>query len=206
MQARIFIATTNAGKLADFQPAAELFGVRLETLPNTADLTVPREDADTFAGNARIKAIAYSLSFPDTIVVADDSGLEVDVLDGAPGVYSARYASRAGFQRPDGSSIDEWNNACLLHAVQGFTDETLTARYRCVLVAARNGEVIATGKGSVEGIVLKAPRGHGGFGYDPLLLVPELGMTMAEIDAATKLRLSHRGHALRDLMTRLTPS
>jgi XTP/dITP diphosphohydrolase len=206
MRRTLYIATTNAGKLRDLQPATDSHQVSLAALPGISNIPAPIEDAPDFEGNARIKARAYSLRLPGEIVLADDSGLEVDALDGAPGVYSARYAAREGFPNPRGLLQDAWNNACLIQHLAATPAPERTARYRCVLAAARDGVVIATGEGSVEGVILKATRGSGGFGYDPLFLLPELGLTMAEIDAATKISLSHRGRALQALLASLPAS
>jgi XTP/dITP diphosphohydrolase len=199
----LFVATTNAGKLRDFREAAHAYPIALEPLPGISLIPAPVEDASTFEGNARIKAIAYSLHLPGEMVLADDSGIEVDALGGEPGVYSARYAAREGFPNPQSLAQDDWNNACLLHHLADVPPARRTARYRCVLAVARDGVVVATGEGTVEGLVLAQPRGSNGFGYDPLFLVPHLGLTMAEIDAATKYALSHRGRALNDLLARL---
>ena len=202
----LYVATSNLGKLRDFSAAsATLNGapITLEPLPGLKDIPAPAEDEPTFAGNARLKAIYYSSISPDVLVIADDSGLEVDVLNGNPGVRSARYADDLHF----GSStlpLDERNNLCLLHALEGTPQPARTSRYRCVLSAARNGIVIAEGDGTVEGLILDSPRGTEGFGYDPLFYLPELDKTMAEIDAAAKLSLSHRGRAFRSLIETLT--
>ena len=168
----------------------------------------PAEDGTTFEENARSKAIEYSLHAPGMIVLADDSGLEVDALHGAPGVRSARYAGDANFE-PDSSPAlddDSRNNEFLLENMRGIPPLRRTARYRCVLAAARDGECIAVAHGTVEGIILEAPRGSGGFGYDPLFYVPELHHTMAEISLEEKYKISHRGHALRRLLTQLVPA
>ena len=201
MERKLFIATTNAGKLRDFRAAVDTLGAVLDPLPGIADIPAPDEDADTFEGNARLKAVAYSVHLPGELVLADDSGLAVDALGGAPGVYSARYAAREGFGNPLSLAADELNNRCLLDRMATATERT--ARYKCVLAAARDGLVIATGEGVVEGLLLCEPRGHGGFGYDPLFLLPELGLTMAESDLKTKLTLSHRGRALKALQALL---
>lgn len=192
----LFVATTNAGKLRDFRAAVEANLLALEPLPGIAAIPAPIEDADTFEGNARLKAVAYSRYLSGEIVLADDSGIEVDALGGSPGVYSARYAEREGYGGRPGDSADRRNNACLLDRLKGVPAGARTARYTCVLAAARDGEVIAVGEGRVEGEILFEGRGEGGFGYDPLFLLPGLGRTMAEIDVATKLSLSHRGRAL----------
>ncbi len=199
----LYIATSNPGKLRDFATAAaehHTSRVIIEPLPGLAAIPAPAEDEPTFAGNAHVKAIAYSLHLPGQIVLADDSGLEVDALDGAPGVRSARYADDLQFTGPILATTDERNNLCLLRALDCTPDAVRTARYRCVLAAARDGQVIATASGTVEGTILTAPRGASGFGYDPLFYLPEQGKTMAELDPTTRLSLSHRGRALRALL------
>lgn len=205
MLLRLLIATTNPGKLADFQSAAEEFPVRIEPLPALRTIPAPEEDGDTFEDNAVIKALYYSRFAPTQIVLADDSGLEVDALEGAPGVRSARFAADSGLvDSPDANdNTDVWNNMVLLQKLNGVPVEKRTARYRCVLVAARNGEVIATANGSVEGLILEAPHGTGGFGYDPLFYLPELDQTMADLDPAVKFSLSHRGRAFDELLSTL---
>ncbi|HEY1808393.1 MAG TPA: non-canonical purine NTP pyrophosphatase, partial [Acidobacteriaceae bacterium] len=150
--------------------------------------------------NARLKAEYYSRFSPE-IVLADDSGLEVDALDGAPGVRSARFAEDAGYNPPHALTTDERNNLLLLDRMRERTART--ARYRCVLAAARAGVVLATGEGMVEGEILEAPLGTGGFGYDPLFWLVELQRTMAQISLDEKHALSHRGRAFRDLLPRL---
>lgn len=197
----LFIASSNAGKLRDFAAAAAVFSVAIAELPGLREIPPPEEDGATFEANARLKAEAYSRARPGLLVLADDSGLEVDALGGAPGVRSARYAEDAGF-RAEGSgslSIDERNNRHLLEQLHERA-QPWTARYRCVLALARNGVCLLTADGAVEGKIRSEPRGAGGFGYDPLFWLPEWGKTMAEIDLATKQTLSHRGRALRSLL------
>ena len=190
----IYVASTNPGKLRDFAAAADP-RITLLPLPGLKEIDAPAEDEPTFEGNASIKAIYYSQHMPGEIVIADDSGLEVDALGGAPGVRSARYAEDQGFIDPAVLNLDQRNNLCLLHALEAIPQEQRRGRYHCVLAAARNGQVLAIGSGTVEGRVLTAPRGTGGFGYDPLFLIPEFGKTMAELDIQTKLTISHRGRA-----------
>jgi len=192
----LYVATTNPGKLRDFAVAANDHGIL--PLPGLAGFPTPVEDAETFEGNAAIKAIAYSQLAPGLTVLADDSGIEVDGLNSAPGVRSARYAEDEHYIGDPSWTTDERNLRCLLDRATGI--ENRTARYRCVLVAARDGEVIATATGDVEGVLMREPRGTGGFGYDPIFLIAELDKTMAEIDPATRLRLSHRGRALAALL------
>jgi XTP/dITP diphosphohydrolase len=199
----LYVATTNPGKLRDFIVAAEAEGVAIHPLPGLRDILAPAEDEADFEGNARVKAVYYSRHFPGEIVLADDSGLEVDALGGEPGVRSARYAEDAGFTKDLGTTTDERNNLYLLARLKGVPVERRRARYRCVLAAARAGKCLLTDEGTVEGEVLIVPRGDGGFGYDPLFYLPDFGKTMAEIDLATKQRLSHRGKALRALVAKM---
>lgn len=194
----LYVATTNPGKLRDFSLAAGS-GYAIEPLPGLATIPAPAEDEPTFEGNARVKAIAYSLHAPGMIVLADDSGLEVDALGGSPGVRSARYADDSNFAGAPGASIDERNNACLLHALKSTPEDRRQARYRCSLSAARDGQILAVADGTIEGQILDLPRGTSGFGYDPHFFLPSHRQTMAELDPATRLAISHRGQALRRL-------
>lgn len=203
--ARLYVATGNPGKLRDFAVAAEDLGVAIEPLPAMREIPAPPEDEPTFAGNARVKAAYYSRFAPGELVLADDSGLEVDALNGKPGVRSARFADDAGFMANSPATVspttlDERNNLYLLQRLANVPEDSRTARYRCVLVASRDGECVYTGEGSVDGKILSAPRGNGGFGYDPLFYLQDLGKTMAEIDLTTKHKISHRGRALRNLL------
>ena len=206
MALRLYAATTNQGKLRDFRTAARAFSVAIDPLPGMRSVTPPEEDGATFEANAILKALYYSRFAAGALVLADDSGLEVDALGGAPGVRSARFASDAGLiDSPDANdNTDVWNNMVLLQRLATVPAAQRTARYRCVLAAARDGVLYHTADGSVEGAVLDAPRGTGGFGYDPLFYLPELDRTMAEIDLETKLTLSHRGRALLKLLPLLS--
>lgn len=199
-QSRLYVATSNRGKLRDFTVAADDLSVRIEPMPGLNDIVAPPEDELTVAGNARLKAIYYSRFAPGELVVADDSGLEVDALGGEPGVRSARYAVDAGFEASEPVPTDKRNNQYLLSKLENIPENQRGARYRCVLAAARDGECLFTGEGAVEGTILLEPRGTGGFGYDPLFYLPNLGKTMAEINLATKHQISHRGKALRALL------
>jgi XTP/dITP diphosphohydrolase len=205
MALRLYVATTSQGKLRDFRTAAERHAVTITPLPDLAAINPPEEDGASFAENAAIKAVYYSRFAPDELVVADDSGLEVDALNGAPGVRSARFAADSGLvDSPDANdNTDVWNNMVLLQRLGDLSSKQRTARYRCVLVAARNGKPEYSTEGAVEGVILGAPRGTGGFGYDPLFYLPELNRTMAEIDLQTKLSHSHRGRALAALLTKM---
>ena len=188
MAKNLYFASSNPGKLRDFMIAAEAHHFAILPLPGLDKIDVPAEDAPTFEGNAVEKAVYYSRFMPGEIVMADDSGLEVDALHGDPGVRSARYA-------PDGD-----NNRYLLQQLDGVPENERNARYRCVLALARDGDALITATGSVDGLILAAPRGNGGFGYDPLFYLSGLDCTMAELDDHTRWDVSHRGNAFRALM------
>ncbi len=199
MNETLYVASSNPGKLRDFAAAAMVFDVEIAVLPRLKEIPAPEEDGATFEANARLKAEVYSRARPGLLVLADDSGLEVDALGGAPGVRSARYADDAGFDLTDSEDADGRNNLYLLEQLRGHA-RPWTARYHCVLALARDGAVLRTAAGAVEGEIIAEPHGAGGFGYDPLFWLPGLGMTMAEIDLATKQTLSHRGRALTALL------
>lgn len=199
----LYIATSNPGKLRDFAVAAAT-DISISPLPGLKEIEPPAEDEPSFEGNARTKAIYYSRQVPGVMVIADDSGLEVDALHGAPGVRSARYAEDQHFVGAASSTSDERNNLCLLEALQNTPAERRHARYRCVLAAAQNGQIVVTASGQIDGQILISPRGSEGFGYDPLFYLPERGRTMAELDPRTKLSFSHRGRAFKALLTSLT--
>jgi XTP/dITP diphosphohydrolase len=199
----LYIATSNPGKLRDFAAASQ--NITLTPLPGIKEVPAPSEDEPTFEGNARLKAIYYSHYAHGEIVIADDSGLEVDSLQGAPGVRSARYADDHHFPGPDNSTTDERNNLCLLDALSKIPHPH-KARYHCVLAASRDGEILAMGAGTVEGEILSIPKGTSGFGYDPLFYLPDQNKTMAELDIKTKLTFSHRGRAFTSLLRHLQPS
>lgn len=198
---RILIATSNSGKLRDFAGAAAHHGVEVAAIPNFSSLPTVVEDGLTFEENAKKKAEAYSRAVPGEIVVADDSGLEVDALDGKPGVHSARYAAsdlhNKQPQEADNNTDDEANNSRVLRQLKGIPGGKRTARFVCVLVAACDGKTRATFRGTAEGIILEAPRGQNGFGYDPLFYFPQIEKTFAELTAEEKSRYSHRGAAFR---------
>ena len=205
MALRLFAATTSQGKLRDFRTAAVAHSLTIDPLPALKTIPAPEEDGLTFAANATLKAVYYSRFAPGALVVADDSGLEVDALDGAPGVRSARFAADSGMvDSPDANdNTDVWNNIVLLQRMSGIPTAQRTARYRCVLVAARDGLPFHRTEGTVEGLILESPRGTGGFGYDPLFYLPALDRSMAEIDLETKHSLSHRGRAFQALLLQL---
>jgi XTP/dITP diphosphohydrolase len=205
MAQRLYIATTSEGKLRDFRVAAEAHSLAISPLPGMKTIAAPEETGQTFQQNATLKAVYYSNFLPGELVVADDSGLEVDSLDGAPGVRSARFAADTGlFDSPDANdNTDVWNNMVLLQRMANVPAGKRTARYRCVLVVARDGAPLHTAQGEVEGTILESPRGTGGFGYDPMFYLPELDRSMAEVDLETKHSLSHRGRAFASLLTML---
>jgi XTP/dITP diphosphohydrolase len=194
---RLVFATRSAGKLAELRALTADLGI---TVVGAAELGVPdvEEDATTFAGNAVKKAVEVSRA-TGLPALADDSGLEVDALDGAPGVYSARYAGVHG--------DDAANNRKLLEELAGVPAERRTARFRCALaladVAGLLGTHVITVAGACEGTVLFAPRGDGGFGYDPLFYCPELGATFAEAGIGPKGGVSHRARAMAQLKPEL---
>lgn len=204
MKRCILVATSNAGKLRDFAGAALRHGIEIAGVPGFASLPSVVEDGLTFEANARKKAEAYSRYVPGEIVVADDSGLEVDALHGAPGVHSARYAApelqNKEPHEADVNTDDEANNARVLRELKNIPREQRTGRFICVLAAARAGETLATFRGTAEGIILEAPRGTNGFGYDPLFYFPLIGKTFAELTAEEKSEYSHRGAAFRELL------
>ncbi len=202
----LYLASSNPGKLREFRGAAAARGVVVETLPHFDDLTICVEDGATFEENARKKAVHYSRIFPG-LVFADDSGLSVDALGGRPGVYSARFAG------PD--ATDEQNNEWLLaelHRVEatwraqaGASPQphgrfNRAAHYDCVIALAEHGKVLTVVEGRAAGLIIDAPRGSGGFGYDPYFFYPPLGKTFAEISPDEKFPVSHRGAAFRKLL------
>ena len=191
---RVLIATSNAGKLRDFAGAAAAHGITIASLPDFDSLPSVREDGATFEANARKKAEHYSRFAPGEIVLADDSGLEVDALGGAPGVHSARYAATS----PEGNADDRANNARLLRELAHTSDRS--ARFVCVIAVARDGRTLSTFRGEANGLILDAPRGSGGFGYDPLFFFPALGKTFAELAREEKAAVSHRGAAFRKFL------
>lgn len=197
----VLVATSNPGKVRDLIGAAAAHNIRIETLPDFAALPAVIEDGATFEANARKKAEHYSRYAEGELVIADDSGLEVDALGGAPGVRSARYAAEeTNPPQHIPSSADAANNARLLRELHDVPDEFRTGYFVCVIAVARNGHTLATFEGRAEGLVLRAPRGSNGFGYDPLFYFAEIGKTFAELRAEEKARYSHRGAAFRQFL------
>jgi XTP/dITP diphosphohydrolase len=201
MSRPLVFATRNKGKLVELRallPGIDVLSVDEAAAKLGRDIPDVIEDADTFAGNAAKKAREVS-QITGLPALADDSGLEVDALDGAPGVYSARYAGEG--------HDDAANNAKLIVALADVPEAQRTARFRAVLaladVTGKLGDRVITADGTCEGVILTTPRGTGGFGYDPLFFAPELGMTFAEAGVGPKSDLSHRARAMRAMKPQL---
>jgi XTP/dITP diphosphohydrolase len=186
----VYCATGNAGKLREFRRAAG--AIRVEALPQYAELPPCEETGRTFEENAILKARYYGPHAPG-LLFADDSGLEVDALGGAPGVYSARFAGPG--------ATDGQNNHLLLERMRGAAK--CSARFVCVIALAHGARLLGTFRGQVEGEILPAPRGTNGFGYDPLFFYAPLGRSFGELSEDEKLGVSHRGQALRALFGRI---
>ncbi|HET9837998.1 MAG TPA: non-canonical purine NTP pyrophosphatase [Candidatus Angelobacter sp.] len=214
---RIYLATSNPGKVREFQEAAQSLGLTMAPLPALTSLPLPVEDGLTFEENARKKAEYYSRHAagelvlpsqiaqerrdPGALVLAEDSGLSVDALSGAPGVYSARYAAvlRSGMATHENSG-DQENNLALVHELERLGDGKFAAKYVSVIALARDGRTLATFTGEAHGEIVTVPRGTGGFGYDPLFYFPALGKTFAELPLEEKRKHSHRGQAFRKVL------
>jgi len=197
----IYLATSNPGKIREFREAARALGVELIPLPGMAGIAPAIEDGTTFEQNARIKAEYYSRFASGAVVLGEDSGLAVDALDGAPGVYSARYAAvlRSGRASHENSD-DQANNHALITQLEALPSGRHTGKYVCVIALARDSKTLATFTGEAHGELLTVPRGTGGFGYDPLFYFPALGRTFAELSLEQKRAHSHRGKAFRLLL------
>jgi len=198
----LLFASTNSNKVAEVRAILASRGISvigLEAAGDAASRPEPVEDGETFADNARIKAVYYA-KVTGRRTLADDSGLEVDALGGEPGVHSARYAGTGGTR----AERDTVNNRKLLKALAAVPDDKRTARFVCAMcLADAEGRVVAETCGTVEGVIGREPRGHNGFGYDPLFGLPHLGCTSAELPADRKNALSHRGDAARQMADRL---
>jgi len=196
----LLLATSNPHKLEEAGAILGPLGIKVIELNQiNASLPEPVEDAATFAANARIKALYYARA-TGHLCLADDSGLEVDALDGRPGIYSARYAG-TGETRQE---RDHANNQKLIGEIAALTEPRPAARFVCSLcVAGPDGRIIAETQGTFDGVMTTTPKGTNGFGYDPLLYLPDVGCTSAELDPAAKNARSHRGKALRRLAEQL---
>lgn len=188
---KIVIATNNAHKADEISHVLGMDGLEFVTMGQAGIESDPAEDADTFEGNARIKALAAQKAGGGVAVLADDSGLVVDALDGAPGVYSSRFAGEDG--------NDAANNALLLERLKGVPDDKRTARFVCTLVFVDEDGTEKVATGAVEGRIGHAERGSEGFGYDPLFYPDayEGRLTFAEVPQSEKNLISHRANALR---------
>lgn len=193
---KLVVATTNPNKVREISEILEPLGVEVSGLPESAaSIPEPEEDADTFEGNARIKAVAYARAL-GCACLAEDSGLEVDALGGAPGVHSARYAGTTGARE----QRDQANNQKLLSELATLGDIDRSARFVCAMcLCDADGQVLFETRGTYAGIIATTPRGENGFGYDPLLYLPDLERTSAELSKAEKNARSHRGMATRAL-------
>ena len=185
---KILLGSKNKGKIQEFQEAFQDSQIEILSLNDFSDCPDAPETGNSFEENASQKALFYQ-EFTGLPSLADDSGIEVDALGGAPGIYSARYAGEP--------ANDSANNQKLLENLEGIPSEKRTGRFVCVLALAKNGQIVQLSRGTAEGIVLEAPRGENGFGYDPLFFVPNLKKTMAELSITEKRQISHRGEALR---------
>lgn len=195
----ILVATSNLGKIRDLAGAASHYGIDVAQIPNFSSLPLVVENGQTFEANARKKAEEYSRHVPGELVIADDSGLEVDALGGAPGVHSARYAADEP-HLADTNTDDEANNAKLIREIKRVPPDKRTGRFVCWIAAARDGHTLAIFEGKAEGMIQETPKGTNGFGYDPLFFFPQINKTFAELTAAEKAHYSHRGEAFRKFL------
>ncbi|HEX4334442.1 MAG TPA: RdgB/HAM1 family non-canonical purine NTP pyrophosphatase [Polyangiaceae bacterium] len=196
----VLFATTNPHKVRELRGIFEPLGIFVHSLDSLSAVPPePEEDADTFMGNAKLKAVAYARATGLTCL-AEDSGLEVDALGGAPGVHSARYAGVSGSRE----ARDRANNDKLLRAFAELPSADRTARFVCAMcVASPEGRVLVETTGTYEGVIASSPKGENGFGYDPLLYLPDVGRTSAELSDKEKSERSHRGKAARLLAKEL---
>lgn len=194
----ILVATSNAGKLRDLSAVAGSYGVVIAGIPKFDQLPAAVEDAPTFEANACKKAEHYSNFADDAYVLADDSGLAVDALDGAPGVHSARFALLGKIT--EGNAADADNNAHLLELMRETPEGSRGAKFVCSLAVARGGRTLICFRGEVAGTILREARGQDGFGYDPLFYVAARQRTFGEMTPTEKGELSHRGVAFRKFL------
>jgi XTP/dITP diphosphohydrolase len=197
---KLLFATSNPNKVRELSEVLGPLGFEVTDLSAFSELVEPAEDAPTFAGNARLKALSYAAQ-TNVTCLAEDSGLEVLALDGAPGVHSARYSGLVGSR----DVVDPANNAKLLAALTDVPWEQRDAQFVCAMcMATPTGEILAESHGAFQGRIGFGPKGNGGFGYDPLFFVESMGCTGAELSKADKGRLSHRGQAARSLVELLS--
>ncbi|MBN1942089.1 MAG: XTP/dITP diphosphatase [Phycisphaerae bacterium] len=192
----IVLATRNPGKLREIQRVLADLDVRVTGLDEAGGIAEPEETGQTFAENARQKALYYARATGQWCL-ADDSGLVVDALGGAPGVYSARYAAADCPPSAGRETLDHANNARLLRELAETPEEKRTARFVCCLALAAEDKILIEADGVVEGRIAREKAGENGFGYDPLFFVPELGCTTAQLSPEQKNSISHRGRAVR---------
>ncbi len=190
----LVVATGNKGKLREVRKLLEGASLTLQTLDEFPEMPAPVEDGVTFAENAGIKALGYAKAL-DRFVLADDSGLVVDALCGAPGVFSARYAGEG--------ATDTENNKKLIAALADVSADQRIARFCCSVALANPGGILATAFATWEGTIANAPHGENGFGYDPYFWVADQGCTAAQLSPERKNQLSHRGQALRAIQPRI---
>jgi XTP/dITP diphosphohydrolase len=191
---KILVATHNPGKLREFAELLAGFPVEWVSLDDVGIVDDIEETGVTFEENARLKASGYA-SQSGLLTFADDSGLEIDALNGEPGVYSARYG---GPGKTDADRVE-----LVLGKMKDVPEERRTARFRCVIAVASPEKVLFTVEGVVEGLITHAPRGTNGFGYDPIFLFPDMGKTTAELSSEVKNRISHRGRAVQATRPRM---
>lgn len=197
MTLKILVATTNPGKLKELSEMLGELPIHIEwlSLRDFPDVSEVAEDGDTFAENARKKAVGYAEATGHW-TLADDSGLVIDALDGAPGVYSARYAADECSSN-DRKTVDRANYEKALRLLGNVPDAERTARFKCCLcLADGRGNVLLETDGAVEGVINHGPLGDNGFGYDPIFYIPERGKTAAQLENHEKNRISHRGNAI----------
>jgi len=188
---RLLIATTNADKLREIKLVLAGLSLEILGLADVSPVDEPEERGRTFGDNARAKALYYAAATGE-MAVGEDSGLEIDALNGAPGIYSARFGLPEAQSYPD-------KFALIYRSLRARGAARSPARFVCALALAREGRVVFETRGTVEGVVADAPRGSGGFGYDPILYFPPLGRTLAELPPHEKAAVSHRGQAFRAL-------
>ncbi len=199
----LLIASRNAGKVREFAELLSHLRLDLRDLSVFPGAPSVTETGDTYLANARCKALTLA-RFTGLPTLADDSGIEVDALDGAPGVRSARFAYDQGGQPAEGG-VDRDNTALLLERLQTVPDDQRTARFRCVIVVSRPDGRELIGDGTCEGLITRTPSGHAGFGYDPVFYYPPAGATFAEMGTAEKQRVSHRARACRAIEAFILP-